>query len=224
MPVVVVLIMVILAAPFLIWQSAQGGERSAPSTMAPHGIVVVGDSITARYNNTPGNPQQGWWSIVGHRYDANVTTFAQSGSGYLRPGLGCTGNRFIDRPEAFTSRAPSLFIVEGGRNDWSRCVDGFYEPATDAMIAHAVNRYLTTLQTFLPRSTRIVVVGPPWGPLDPQDGARVTRIIHTAAKQHKLQFISTGGALTPDRVIDGIHPNLIGSRAIAQRVIRALGS
>ena len=92
------------------------------------------------------------------------------------------------------------------------------------MIAHAVNRYLTTLQTFLPRSTRIVVVGPPWGPLDPQDGARVTRIIHTAAKQHKLQFISTGGVLTPDRVIDGIHPNLIGSRAIAQRVIRALGS
>jgi lysophospholipase L1-like esterase len=216
--------LVAMIAPFLAWQGAQGGERRAPSTLAPHGIVVVGDSITARYNNTPGDPMQGWWSIVGHRYDADVTTYAQSGSGYLRPGHRCTGNRFIDRQEAFTSQAPSLFIIEGGRNDWSTCVHGFYVPASDAVIAHAVDRYLSTLQTFLPHSTRIIVMGPPWGPLDPQDDVRVTRIIEAAAKQHKLQFISTAGALSsPDRVVDGIHPNLIGSRAIAQRVIHVLG-
>ena len=86
-----------------------------------------------------------------------------------------------------------------------------------------MDRYLSTLQTFLPHSTRIIVLGPPWGPLDPPDGARVTRIIHAAAMQHHVQFISTTGALTPERVVDGIHPNLLGSRAIAQRVIHALG-
>lgn len=223
-PILIALLLVVCVAPFLAWQSAQGGERRIPSALAPHGIVVVGDSITARYNDTPGDAKQGWWSIVGHRYHADVTTFAQSGSGYLRPGHECTGNRFIDRQEAFTSRAPSLFIIEGGRNDWSSCVDGMYVPASDAVIAHAVDRYLTTLQTFLPHSTRIIVLGPPWGPLDPQDGARVTRIIRAAAAQHRLQFISTTGTLTnPDRVVDGIHPNLIGSRAIAKRVIHTLG-
>lgn len=222
-PILIALVLVTFVAPFLAWQSAQGGERRVPSTLAPHGIVVVGDSITARYNDTPGDPNQGWWSIVGHRYHADVTTFAQSGSGYLRPGRQCTGNRFIDRQEAFTSRAPSLFIIEGGRNDWSTCDHGFYVPASDAVIAHAVDRYLTTLQTFLPRSTRIIVLGPPWGPLDPPDGVRVTRIIHAAAIQHHVQFISTTGALTSGRVVDGIHPNLIGSQAIAKRVIHALG-
>jgi lysophospholipase L1-like esterase len=223
-PVVAALLLVACIAPLLAWQSAQGGERRVPSTLAPHGIVVVGDSITARYDDTPGDAKQGWWSIVGHRYHADVTTYAQSGSGYLRPGEVCAGNRFIDRQEAFTSRAPSLFIVEGGRNDWSTCVNGLYVPATDAVIAHAVDGYLTTLQTFLPHSTRIIVLGPPWGPLDPEDGVRVTRIVQAAAKQHDLQFISTTGALNAHRVVDGVHPNLVGSRAIAQRVIHALGS
>jgi lysophospholipase L1-like esterase len=222
--VILLLAVVALLAPFLAWQGAQGGERRVPSTLAPHGIVVVGDSITAKYNDTPGSAMQGWWSIVGHRYHADVTTYAQSGSGYVRPGHACTGNRFIDRQEAFTSQAPSLFIIEGGRNDWSTCVDGSYVPSSDAVIAHAVDSYLSTLQTFLPHSTRIIVLGPPWGPLDPHDGARVTRIIEAAARQHKLEFISTTGTLNADRVVDGIHPNLLGSRAIAERVIDALGS
>ncbi len=106
------------SAPFLAG-SANGGEPSADSAVAPRGIVVVGDSITARYNDKPGDAMQGWWSIVGRHYDAKVTTYAQSGSGYLRPGQLCTGNRFIDRQQAFTGEAPSLFIIEGGRNDWA---------------------------------------------------------------------------------------------------------
>lgn len=222
-PIVIAMLLVACVAPILVWQSAQGGERRLPSTLAPHGIVVVGDSITARYNDTPGDARQGWWSIVGDRYDARVMTFAQSGSGYLRPGRACTGNRFIDRQQAFTGRAPSLFIIEGGRNDWSICKDGLYVPASDAAISHAVDRYLSTLQTFLPPSTRIIVMGPPWGPLDREYGLRVTRIIKAAAMHHKVQFVSTAGALNTYRVIDGVHPNLAGSRAIAKRVIHALG-
>ncbi len=78
------------------------------------------------------------------------------------------------------------------------------------------------MQTFLPKSTRIVVLGPPWGPLDPANRQRVTAIIRAQAKQHGLQFISTHGALTADRVVDGVHPNRQGSLAIARRVIAAL--
>ena len=220
--VLVAFVLALVVGPFMAWQGAQGDQTRPVSTLAPHGIVVVGDSITARYNDTPGDADQGWWSVVGRRFDADVRTYAQSGSGYLRPGHHCTGDRFIDRTSAFTGEAPSILIVEGGRNDWARCVDGFFVPSTDAEVRHAVATYLDVLQTYLPATTRIIVVGPPWGPLDRAEGRRVTAIIADEARSHGLQFISTRGALTSDRVVDGVHPNRAGSLAIARRVVRAL--
>ncbi|MET0819816.1 MAG: SGNH/GDSL hydrolase family protein [Aeromicrobium sp.] len=219
---VVALVLALLIGPFVAWQSAQGGQAQPVSRLAPQGIVVVGDSISARYNDRPGDASQAWWSITGRHFDADVRTYAQSGSGYLRPGHRCTGNRFIDRPDAFTGAAPSILIVEGGRNDWARCVRGVFQTSTDAEVQHAVGTYLDVLKTYLPSSTRIVVLGPPWGPLDRSDGVRVTRIVAAQARLHGLQFVSTRGALTADRVLDGIHPNRAGSLAIARRVIRAL--
>ncbi|MEJ7634076.1 SGNH/GDSL hydrolase family protein [Aeromicrobium sp.] len=222
--IVVALIAVMLTAPFVAWQGATGDARVAVSRIAPDGITVVGDSITARYNDRPGDAEQGWWSMAGDHFHAEVTTHAQSGSGYLRSGGVCAGDTFIDRSDAYAGPAPSILIVEGGRNDWSICRDGRHFTATDAEIEHAVDRYLDTLRTFLPQSTRIVVLGPPWGPLDPGNGARVTAIIQAQAKNHGMQFISTHGALTGQRVIDGVHPNRKGSLAIARRVIRGLDS
>jgi lysophospholipase L1-like esterase len=219
---VLALVLALVVGPFVAWQGAQGGQSRPVSTLAPDGIVVVGDSISARYDDDPGSAHQAWWSVTGRRFDAQVRTYAQSGSGYLRPGLRCTGNRFIDRPDAYTGPAPSIVIVEGGRNDWARCVDGAFVPSSDAEVRHAVSTYLGVLTTYLPRSTRIVVLGPPWGPLDRADGVRVTRIIADEARAHGLQFVSTAGALTAARVIDGVHPNRDGSLAIARRVIRGL--
>lgn len=220
--VAIALVIATFVAPFIASQGAQGGERGSVSAIAPRGIVVVGDSITARYDDHVGGDRQGWWSVVGRRLDATVRTYAQSGSGYLRPGHRCTGNRFIDRPDAYAGDAPSILIVEGGRNDWSRCVDGVFVPSTDQEVRHAVDTYLDVLQTWLPRSTRIIVLGPPWGPLDPDNGRRITAIVEAAARAHGLQFISTTGALTPSRVIDGVHPNRAGSVAIARKVLAAL--
>lgn len=219
---IVVVLAALVIAPFIAWQGATGDAPVPISRLAPDGIVVVGDSITARYNDEPGDAEQGWWSMTGDHFDAEVTRYAQSGSGYLREGHGCEGNTFIDRPDAYIGPAPSLFIVEGGRNDWATCRDGRYVIASDDVITHAVDRYLDTLQTFLPESTRIIVLGPPWGPLDPTAGLRITSIIEAQAKEHGVEFISTRGALTPDRVVDGVHPNRKGSLAIARRVITAL--
>ncbi|MCW2788372.1 MAG: hypothetical protein JWQ91_2505 [Aeromicrobium sp.] len=222
--VAIALVIATIVAPFMAWQGAQGGEKEALSALAPQGIVVVGDSISARYDDEVGGEDQAWWSITGRRFNANVTTYAQSGSGYLRPGRRCTGDRFIDRTPAYAGDAPSILIVEGGRNDWSRCDDGLFVPSTDAEVQHAVDTYLDVLQGWLPRSTRIIVLGPPWGPFDPENGQRVTAIIEAEAKAHGLQFISTTGALTASRVVDGIHPNRAGSVAIARKVIAALDS
>lgn len=202
----------------------QGAVGTEPGTGPfPRGIVVVGDSITARYDDDPGSPEQGWWSMVGRHYDADVRTFAQSGSGYQRPGLRCGGNRFGDRLEAFDGPAPSVFIVEGGRNDWASCRQGDFVVSTDAAVQRAVDGYFTLLQRRLPRSTRIVVLGPPWGPLDPWQQRRITSIVHTAAKRHGLEYVSTTGTLDrPGRTVDGVHPTLAGSTALGDVVIAAL--
>lgn len=217
--VVVATTVALLAA----WQSARGGEQPTASGPFQHGIVVVGDSITAEYNDEPGHPREAWWSMVGRHFGAHVTTHAQSGSGYLRQGLSCNGDRFIDRPEAFRDTAPSLFIVEGGRNDWASCIEGRHVEAPDADIARAVNRYFDVIQANLPPSTRIVVLGPPWGTLDQLARQRLTAIVFEAAKAHDLQYVSTMGTLDRrERVLDGVHPNRAGSRALADRVIAAL--
>lgn len=206
--------------PFLWSQGAQGGPVSE---VAPQGIVVVGDSITARYDDSPGDADQGWWSVVARHYGADVTTYAQSGSGYLRQGLRCTGDRFGDRDAAFEGSAPSLFIVEGGRNDWSQCVDGRWLPSTNAEVERAVERYYDRIDASFGPATRVVVLGPPWGPLQLLEGLRITRIVKAAVERHGFEFVDTAGTLTAENVVDGIHPNRAGSLAIADRVIATVG-
>lgn len=217
----IVLIGALLLAlgPFLIWQGAEGGPTSQ---VAPNGIVVVGDSITARYNDSPGHDEQGWWSVVGQHYGADVRVYAQSGSGYLRPGRSCTGDRFGDRLWAFTGTPPSIFLIEGGRNDWATCVDGRFVPATDEQISTAVAQYMDMVEAAMPVQTRVLVLAP-WGPKQAAESVRVTAIIRAAAIERGFEFIETAGTLGPDAVTDGTHPNRAGSLAIADRVIAAVG-
>src|SRR5688500_278340 len=197
------------------WQTARGGDQRAPNGPFKAAIVVVGDSITAEYNDDEGDDLEGWWSMVGRHFGAHVTTHAQSGSGYLRQGLACSGDRFVDRAEAYRGTAPSLFIVEGGRNDWASCIEGRHVEAPDAEIASAVDHYLDVLQANLPASTRIIVLGPPWGTFDQLGRNRITAIVHEAATSHGLQYGATVGTIDRrERLLDGVHPSRAGSRAI----------
>lgn len=95
-------------------------------------ILVVGDSITARYNDTAGSPERGWWSFVGERLGANVVTAAQSGTGVIARG-GSTqcalrsknpyttvGYRLTRSVKAVK---PDAIIIASGANDWRRCAD-----------------------------------------------------------------------------------------------------
>lgn len=186
------------------------------------GIVVVGDSITARYGDDAGAPNEAWWSIVERRLGTDVRTYAQSGSGYLRPGLRCTGDTFAERTAAFEDPS-AIFVIAGGRNDWARCERGRHVRAGDAEIAAAVTSYLRLVQQRLPASTRIVVLEPPWGDRDPWEQRRLTSIVRTAAGRAGLEFVSTAGTLTgAGRTTDGVHPTRAGSVALGERVAAAL--
>ena len=211
----------VVAASVTLVGGASDGAHAGDRPFAG-GIVVVGDSITARYGDEVGADDEAWWSIVERRLGADVRTYAQSGSGYLRRGLRCTGDTFAERDAAFED-PPSVFVIAGGRNDWARCDRGRRVRAGDVEIAAAVTSYLRLAQRRLPDSTRIVVLGPPWGDRDPWDQRRLTSIVRTAAGREGVEFVSTTGTLTgADRTTDGVHPTRAGSVALGERVAAAL--
>lgn len=218
-----VLVAVVLALTVALVGGAADGAHAGDRPF-DGGIVVVGDSITARYGDRPGAADEAWWSIVERRLGADVRTYAQSGSGYLRQGLRCTGDTFAERTAAFED-APAVFVVAGGRNDWARCEHGQHVRAADAEIAAAVTSYLRLVRSRLPARTRIVVLEPPWGDRDPWEQRRLTSIVRTAAGREGLEFVATAGTLTgADRTTDGVHPTREGSVALGERVAAALAA
>lgn len=218
--VTVLIALALVVVPFGIWQGADGGPTF--ETRSASDIVVVGDSITARYEDVVGSPDQGWWSFVGRHARAPVDTYAQSGSGYLRAGARCSGTTFAERTAALDRPAPAMFIIEGGRNDWAACRAGQVTPASNAEIVGAVRGYLKRVDDALPPSTRVIVMGPPWGPLQPVERVVVTSVVRQGAELHGFEFIDTTGTLPAENVLDGVHPNRAGNIAIARRVIAAL--
>lgn len=184
-------------------------------------MLVVGDSISASYDDEPGSPLQAWWSIVARELGSTPTVLAEAGSGYQRAGAGCAGTAFGDRPGVFDQPSPDLVVVEGGRNDWARC-DGtdLVEVDPDVVLA-AAEEFLGRLTQAYP-DARIVVLAPPWGPLHQQYADGVTDAIETAADRQGCEFVRLDGVLPAARTTDGAHPNLAGSTAIADTVLRAL--
>lgn len=213
------MILVLLAAVLIVPLALQKTQASATGPT----VAVIGDSITARYNNNSGNSRQGWWSLVGNHYDAHVTTYAQSGSGFVRSGLACTGNRFIDRLPRIAGHPVNVVIVEGGRNDWVRCKGDSFLFTTDAQVRTGVDLFLSRLRATVGPQTRIIVMGPPWGPANQTEQSRITGIVEASARAHNVKFIDMQGVLNADRVLDGVHPNRTGSVAIAVRFISTVG-
>lgn len=214
--IVIALVCTLLTAPLAL-------QRVTASASGP-GIVVIGDSISARYNDDPGSSDQAWWSVVGRHYGASVAVFAESGSGYSRAGRHCTGTRFVDRLAAVDEATPKVVIVEGGRNDWAFCTGGSYSETTDTMVRTAVDRFLTTLQVTVDPQTKIIVLGPPWGPSNASQQRRITSIIKASADRHQVMFIDTQGVFEGGHTVDGTHPDLAGSLELGKRVIDAMGA
>lgn len=213
------LILALLAALVLVPPTTQGVSASASART----IAVIGDSITARYNDNAGDAKQGWWSIVGRHYDRHVITFAESGSGFQRRGNGCSGARFADRLSALARHRPHIVLVEGGRNDWASCAGAGLTLSDSAQVRAATDRFLQRLRAALPRDAVVFVLGPPWGSVDASQRDRVTAIIKASAQRAQMHFIDTSKIFDGARTLDGTHPNRAGSQALARRVIAVIG-
>jgi len=204
------------------------------STMGTHGTVLfIGDSITARYDDKVGDPQRGWWSIVAAKMGMRPVTSAESGSGMLAAGGGaqygvpsrgaCRGTTFGERLGDVAAAHPTVIVVEGGRNDFKRCVGGKTVTKLDKKRTEAaVKAYLAQLKTAAARAgvpARNVYVLSPWGTAYPSERAVVRPLVKKYALAEGFHWIAT--SYLADRwTVDRTHPNTAGNVELARRVVK----
>lgn len=189
-------------------------------------LTVEGDSISALRPDGL-TPEQRWPQQVARHYRVPLRLFAQSRSGYVRPGGGENGTTFMQRIEQVVATRPDTIIVMGGRNDF-RANDT--RNTRKGEVEAAAARYIAALQSRL-RYTRIVVVGPPWGATSRGTNDVTVRRVYTeirqaASKQH-VEFVETyHGILNPQSLgnthEDGTHATAQGHQAITRRVLAGL--
>jgi len=191
------------------------GAMSAPASAkdGPN-LHVVGDSITAWYNDAKGHPMRGWWSMLAERKGMAATTSAIGGTGFLRPcnGAGQRRTNFRERLGAVRRANADVLIVEGGRNDWRACNGKRY---SDKQIRQGVNRYFKSLRTVV-RQERIskVYVTTVWGSRDHRNRDRIAPVVKRYAERYGFKFKQIN--LTRSQTLDGTHPNERGNRKIAK--------
>jgi len=179
-------------------------------------MVVIGDSITARYNATPGDPNEGWWSMLARKAGYDVIPLGESGSGVLKFGNGCSGTRFFERLPRALSYSPDILIIEGGRNDAWKCVDPgsstAIEDASADYIAKRWDLFLDNVKAQKAAKTQVWVMTP-WGTKFTPERSMVYPIVKEATLAHGFGWVGLS-ELPDDRTVDGTHPNYEGNRYI----------
>ena len=178
-------------------------------------MTVVGDSITARYNDNPGDPDRGWWSRLGAKHGMRVTTSAISGTGFINKGSACSHNNYLQRISEVAKSRPDVLIVEGGRNDFHKCG----KRLSKKQIKRGVDKYFDSLDRIVKRNKiKRVYVVTIWGTNFSKHRPRVTKIVKARAAESGYPFkaITLGNSMTVDKT----HPNTRGNVKIYRQMNR----
>jgi lysophospholipase L1-like esterase len=206
------------------------GGIPADAAPRPNGtLLVIGDSITARYDDVVG-PKRGWWSVVAEKAGMKAIVSAESGSGFLMRGATlpdgtaggtCSGSGFTQRLDVVKAVKPDAIVVAGGRNDFKICVAGKKRAATRAETKTAIATYMRNLST-LTRSLGIpasnVYVASPWGSAYADQGRYIRPWVKAFGELHGFTWLPTG-TLASKYTLDGTHPNAAGNVELARRVL-----
>lgn len=210
-----------------------GGTVFAPSSQAgtTPTMVIIGDSITSRYNNTVGSSNRGWWSYLGDKLDLRVIRHAYRGSGYGKRGKDADGTnvcerstfamRLLNSTVASNVKAARVVIVAGGVNDFMTCVkrDGVWRqvPSTRETVELEVHKTMERLAALRPTRRSSVFITAPFGPFEPVAATKAWLVpfIEAEAKAAGFQYVDTAhGTLYGDRTNDRVHPNAAGNKQL----------
>lgn len=177
-------------------------------------VLVFGDSITQRYTDDPGDPQQGWWSMLAQARELYPVTSAQGGGGLIKKGYSCTGTSVRERSTAVVTRVvPDEIWIAVGKNDTSVCINGRSVTISGTFRKNASTAYfakLAVLADQLGIDRRNIYVTVPWGTNGLSHRKAVVETYRDAARAAGLRFVNIpylGTSLTAD----GTHPNHKGS-------------
>nr|MCW2729031.1 hypothetical protein [Aeromicrobium sp.] len=226
-----VIAMLVVALPSAAGAASQPSGRVAPASV-PGGkplMVVVGDSMSALastpreaggfvYTDDPNQHPQAWWSILRHDTGYRAQVFAEGGSGWNKPGRGCSLTTFADRVQQPNVRAQlaaaKVVIVLGGVNDADVCT-------SNRTLEEAMDLTVSTIREVAP-TARLVVGSPyPTAPVDATRQIGVIDILKRVAALHGVTYVDL--PLTRQQTRDGVHPNRAGAHLLAERVRVAVG-
>lgn len=157
-------------------------------------VLVFGDSITAQHTDDPGDPMQGWWSILAAERNLTPYVSAQAGGAILKPGFGCYGTGIRNRFEAVVERVqPDEIWIASGKNETTVCIDGKGVPVSPNFRRTALNTFFAQAAQVadangIPRSK--VYVTTPWGTNDIEDRSQIVIDMRDGARAHGLTFIN----------------------------------
>ena len=196
--------------------SPEATQGTAKDSHPPEGRVVLllGTSLTAGYGL---EPEQAWPALLQDRIEAAGLPFRAVNAGVS----GETSAGALRRLDwVLAEQRPAVVMVETGANDGLRGQD------TDSLRAN-LEAILVRLERIEPRPV-IVVAGMEALPnLGAEYGNRFRSLFPAVARAHDaifLPFLLDGVAGNPRfNQADGIHPNVEGSRRVADNVWRVLG-
>lgn len=182
--------------------------------------VFIGDSYTAG----AGGDGTRWTSLVADRAGWKEINLGRGGTGYVTSLSGDMAKKgcgldycpsYGEMVGDVTAARPNIIVVAGGRNDGAKDVSG------------AALTLLSDLHKSAP-DARVIVVSPLYDDdAVPSWMTSQAAAIKAATAKAGLEYFDIGQPLTGRRDLisaDGIHPNAEGYRAIADAVIRKLGS
>lgn len=224
-------------------------ERRAPTASPELMVIGDSISAPWRYNATgEGSKIKAWWAYVADSagLDASnasaVWVDAIPGTGMLATGpadkhavknldgLGeACGDDTPNLPvRSFGARLddisltfpPRVLILEGGRNDFKRCVNGMTQQATVAESKAAIDKYMDALAARIEAAGMAasdVFVVTPWGQAFPTERRDIRPLVEAAAAEHGFEWIPTPILRARDTV-DGTHPDAAGTAWLARQI------
>lgn len=203
------------------YSAAAGDVADVTRSLAGHGtMLVIGDSYSSYYGDLT-TRYPGWWAHVGAQLGLRADLLAVGGTGFLARRLECDGESYDERLAGAVAQDPTVLVIEGGRNDWNRCVDGRAVESTRAEITAAVDDFFDRLSATWAQAGRRpgdIYVLSPWGEARSHKARVIRPIVREAARAHGFTWITTT-RLTRAEAPDGTHPNNAGSRVLADEVL-----
>jgi lysophospholipase L1-like esterase len=212
---VVSLVVAFSGPPGVAAEGAASPVVTSGSLPAAHKItaIIVGDSYA---EGAGGIPLQSTFPVLACNQLGWVCNIdAQGGTGYASDGedAALSNERYVGRLDHLASSyTADYFIVTGGRND-----------ANKSGAQASIKDYLTRIRRAFP-SAKIVIISPFWGNQQPpQEMVQLRQIVKSESLAVGAIWVDSSNWLNSGLVgLDGVHPNLAGQRALADRLVQAL--